>query len=94
MTDLAPIPTASLHGAFGSRRHVDLRAAAGEALARMPWCHRVLLENLLRESDARTATAGRAALLDWLATGRSEAEIPFAPCRILMHDTTCGPRPG
>ncbi|MBL0967065.1 MAG: aconitate hydratase AcnA, partial [Blastomonas sp.] len=30
-------------------------------------------------------------LLGWLETGTSAAEIPFAPGRILMHDTTCGP---
>lgn len=86
-----PQPTQVLRGAFGVRRHIDLAAAAGAALLRMPWCHRVLLENLLRTSDAEAAAAGRAALLAWLDTGRSEAEIPFAPLRILMHDTTCGP---
>lgn len=57
----------------------------------MPWCHRVLLENLLRQPEPEVREAGRDALLAWLETGRSEAEIPFAPLRILMHDTTCGP---
>jgi aconitate hydratase len=85
------MPTGLLRGAFGMRRHVDLPAVAGPALPLMPWCHRILLENLLRAADPEAAKAGRAALIDWLATGRSEAEIPFAPGRILMHDTTCGP---
>jgi aconitate hydratase len=85
------IPPRQLVGRFGSLRHLDLHAAAGDALPRLPWCHRVLLENLLRCAEPEAADAGRAALLDWLATGRSEAEIPFAPGRILMHDTTCGP---
>jgi aconitate hydratase len=80
-----------LRGGFGALGHVDLRAVAGGDLARMPWCHRVLLENLTRCAEPEAAEAGRAGLLDWLATGRSEAEIPFAPGRILMHDTTCGP---
>jgi aconitate hydratase len=84
-------PHGTLAGRFGTRRHVDLRAAAGADLARMPWCHRVLLENVLRTAEPQVAAEGRAALLGWLATGRSEAEIPFAPGRILMHDTTCGP---
>ena len=84
-------PWGTLRGGFGTLRHVDLRALAGGALSRMPWCHRVLLENLARCADPDAAEAGRAALLEWLATGRSEAEIPFAPGRILMHDTTCGP---
>ena len=85
------VPTATLTGPFGIRRIIDLNAAAEGALARMPWCHRVLLENVLRQPDAAVARAGRDSLLEWLNTGRSEAEIPFAPLRILMHDTTCGP---
>lgn len=70
-------------------RVIDLPAFAGEALTRLPWLHRVLLENLLR----RTAPddPAHAAIPGWLATGRSEAEVPFHPGRILMHDTTCGP---
>jgi aconitate hydratase len=84
-------PACTLAGLFGTLRHIDVRAAAGGALERMPWCHRVLLENVLRQPDADVAEAGRRALLGWLGTGRSAAEIPFAPGRILMHDTTCGP---
>jgi aconitate hydratase len=88
-----PVPTRWLSGVFGRRRHVDLPAAAGgaAALARMPWCHRILLENVMRQPDPEAREAGRTALLAWLETGHSEAEIPFAPVRILMHDTTCGP---
>jgi aconitate hydratase len=87
------VPSARLTGSFGQRRIIDLPAAAGGAalLARMPWCHRILLENLMRQPEAEMRAAGRAALLAWLETGRSEAELPFAPTRILMHDTTCGP---
>jgi aconitate hydratase len=83
--------TRTLTGPFGTCQAVDLHAAAGEALLRMPWCHRVLLENVLRQPDPAVAEEGRQALLAWLDTGRSEAELPFAPLRILMHDTTCGP---
>ena len=43
---------------------------------------------LRRAGDAPEAAQ---AILDWLATGTSEAEIPFHPGRILMHDTTCVP---
>jgi aconitate hydratase len=85
--------TRELSGPFGARRAVDLAAAVGghDELERMPWCHRVLLENVLRHPDEKTRGAARDALLAWLDTGRSEAEIPFQPLRILMHDTTCGP---
>ncbi|WP_245215628.1 aconitate hydratase AcnA [Pararoseomonas baculiformis] len=81
----------TLSGPFGARRAVDLRGVAGDRLSRMPWCHRVLLENVLRQDDPDVRSSGVEALLAWPETGRSEAEIPFTPLRILMHDTTCGP---
>ena len=84
-------PVKTITGPFGARSIVDLYAAAGPALARMPVCHRVLLENVLRRPEAKGRAASRDALLAWPETGRGEAEIPFAPGRILMHDTTCGP---
>jgi aconitate hydratase len=69
---------------------IDLPRVAGDDLARLPYIHRVLLENVLRTagSDAPRAAS---AILGWLATGTSELEIPFLPNRVLMHDTTCGP---
>ena len=88
-SDRPPVPHAEITGVFGRRRIVDLRAAAQGRISRMPWCHRVLLENVLRQDDAPEAV--QAAFLAWLENGRSAAEIPFAPGRILMHDTTCGP---
>jgi len=72
-----------------SYRTADLRSAAGNRLTRMPWIHRLFLENLVRRSaddpDIAAATA------QWLKTGSSAAEFPFYPARVLMHDTTCGP---
>ncbi len=93
MPEASSAATATLKGVFGICSIIDLPAAAGgrATLMRMPWCHRVLLENVLRQPEAELRQAGRTALLAWLETGRSEAEIPFAPLRILMHDTTCGP---
>lgn len=69
---------------------VDLPEEAGEALGRLPYIHRILLENVLRTGGGDAAKA-KAAILEWLTTGTSEAEIPFLPNRVLMHDTTCGP---
>ncbi|WP_134682115.1 aconitate hydratase AcnA [Paracoccus ravus] len=74
---------------FRDRQIIDMPAAAGSDLPRMPHIHRLLLENVLRNSEA--PEAARQALSGWLATGRSEAEIAFLPSRVLMHDTTCGP---
>lgn len=61
----------------------DFRAG----LARLPWIHRILIENLVRH-DSESA---QAVLPQWIAKGSSDAEIAFRPQRILMHDTTCGP---
>ena len=70
-------------------RIVDLPAVAGQRLARLPWLHRVLLENLLR--CARDGDASRDEVARWLDSGECDGEIPFHPGRVLMHDTTCGP---
>ncbi|AFL51231.1 aconitate hydratase [Sinorhizobium fredii] len=69
---------------------VDLPAEAGEALTRLPYIHRILLENVLRTAG-NDAARSKDAILAWLGTGTSEHEIPFLPNRVLMHDTTCGP---
>lgn len=68
---------------------IDLVAEAGDRLYRMPYIHRILLENVLRTAeDAQMAIQ---AFLEWVETGGSDVEIPFLPNRVLMHDTTCGP---
>lgn len=89
MTGPMPAIAELVHG----ERHlriIDLPAAAGDALGRMPYIHRILLENVLRNGGDGAGQAN-AAFFAWLGTGMSEAEIPFLPERILMHDTTCGP---
>ena len=42
----------------GQHRFIDLRAAAGDRLATLPWCLRVLLENALRTSEPAGADDG------------------------------------
>src|SRR3712207_3723520 len=71
-------------------RIVGLPEAAGGQLERLPHILRILLENVLRHAG-EDAPRARDAILTWLRTGRSEAEIPFLPGRVMMHDTTCGP---
>jgi aconitate hydratase len=88
---MATYPVSELKGDFGACRYVDLRALAGAVLERMPLCHRILLENVARHGETDVTAASSAALRDWSRTGHSDVEIPFAPRRILMHDTTCGP---
>jgi aconitate hydratase len=81
-------PTTPLTGPFGTLRRIDLPGAAGSTLALLPWCLRVLLENVLRQPDHEV---GVEVFRAWTRTGSSSAEITFAPRRILMHDTTCVP---
>lgn len=84
--------TAKLVSSGKTYRIIDLPAEMGADLRRMPWVLRILLENVLRKGeDSETIASGRAAMLDWLKSGTSEAEIAFYPARVLMHDTTCGP---
>ncbi|MHB8814411.1 MAG: aconitate hydratase AcnA [Steroidobacteraceae bacterium] len=71
-------------------RIVDLRTAAGSAFERLPCILRILLENVARCGAADAARAMQA-IRGWVATGHSDADIPFRPVRLLMHDTTCGP---
>ncbi|KAA0700222.1 aconitate hydratase AcnA [Neorhizobium sp. P12A] len=71
-------------------RIIDLPQEAGAALQRLPYIHRILLENVMRTAGDEAERA-KAAILGWLETGTSEDEIPFLPHRVLMHDTTCGP---
>ena len=63
-------------------RIADLRRLG---LGRLPWVHRILIENLVRHGE------DPAPLANWIATGGSDAEIAFWPGRVMMHDTTCGP---
>uniref|UniRef100_UPI003101A6F5 aconitate hydratase AcnA n=1 Tax=Neorhizobium sp. EC2-8 TaxID=3129230 RepID=UPI003101A6F5 len=69
---------------------IDLPKLAGDDLVRLPYIHRILLENVLRTAGPDAPRAA-SAILGWLASGTSELEIPFLPNRVLMHDTTCGP---
>ena len=70
---------------------VDLPALFGPRLARLPVVLRLLLENAVRNMRGAEREAAVNALLAWLDTGSSTAEIAFQPGRVLMHDTTSTP---
>ena len=58
-------------------------------IARLPYCLKILLENLLRHQDGSNITADDiAALADWQPTAKSERELSFTPARVLMQDFT------
>jgi aconitate hydratase len=87
MHDRFSAPLATIDGYSA----VDLHAAFGDDLFRLPWSLRVVLENVLRCSAPAETPRAVDAIRTWLATGTSAAEIPFHPRRLLMHDTTCVP---
>ncbi|KQW01583.1 aconitate hydratase AcnA [Rhizobacter sp. Root1221] len=72
-------------------RIVDLPALFGERLLQLPVVLRLLLENVVRHTTGATRDQAVAAFSGWLAHGTSDAEIPFQPGRVLMHDTTSTP---
>ena len=91
MTDERTFAPGVLHAGGRALRYTDLPALLGARLGRMPLVLRHLLENVVRHTDGAEREAAVAALLAWLDTGTSEAEIPFQPGRVLMHDTTSTP---
>ncbi len=82
------------HFALGKRRfaYFSLKAAEENGLkgvSRLPFCLRILLENLLRHEDGETARKeDMEALAAWLDERRSSHEIAFRPARVLMQDLT------
>ncbi len=50
---------------------IDLPQEAGDCLVRMPYIHRILLENVLRTAG-EDAPRAKAAMMQWLETGESD----------------------
>ncbi len=77
----------------GDYRYFSLEAAAisfglGD-VQRLPYCLKVLLENMIRFEDGKTVTTDDIKnIADWLLTGTSNREIAFRPARVLMQDFT------
>jgi aconitate hydratase len=58
-------------------------------VARLPYCLKVLLENVLRLEDGRSVSAADIeAIAAWDAAAEPSVEIPFQPARVLMQDFT------
>jgi aconitate hydratase len=58
-------------------------------ISQLPYCIKILLENLLRHEDGRTVTAADIeALAKWPVGSDVPRELPFRPERVLMQDFT------
>jgi aconitate hydratase A / 2-methylisocitrate dehydratase len=65
------------------------RVNAVDGAARLPYCLKVLLENLLRNEDGHLVTTAQIqALAGWDPAAESSAEIAFTPARVLLQDFT------
>ena len=63
--------------------------AALPTSAKLPYTHKVLLENLLRTEDGANVTAEQILhLTNWDATAQPTDEIQFTPARVIMQDFT------
>jgi aconitate hydratase len=60
-----------------------------DGAARLPYCLKVLLENLLRNEDGQLVTAAQIeALARWDPAAEPSGEIAFTPARVLLQDFT------
>ncbi|MDE3195296.1 MAG: aconitate hydratase AcnA [Acidobacteriota bacterium] len=57
-------------------------------IARMPFSHRILLENLLRQEDGKKVKASDINAVIGGVTGPNASEISFMPARVLLQDFT------
>src|SRR3954469_23690482 len=58
-------------------------------VARLPYCLKVLLENLLRNEDGEFVTKEQIErIAKWDAKAEPEHEIAYTPARVLMQDFT------
>jgi aconitate hydratase len=68
---------------------IDALDRAGVPTQKLPYCLRILLENLLRTEDGRSVTAEDIrALASWGPAARPATEIAFSPSRVLLQDFT------
>jgi aconitate hydratase len=68
---------------------LDALREQGLEVSRLPYCLKVLLENLVRNEDGVTVTAEDIkALAGWNPKAAPEREIAFRPSRVLLQDFT------
>ncbi len=82
---------------FDARTVLDVQGASYEiyrisavpGTERLPFTHRILMENLLRTEDGANVTrATIEALASWDPSGQPSDEIQFTPARVVMQDFT------
>lgn len=75
--------------AVGDKSYDIFRIDAVEGTEKLPYCLKVLTENLLRTEDGANVTREQIeALGSWDATAEPNTEIQFTPSRVIMQDFT------
>ncbi|MFV1958516.1 MAG: aconitase family protein, partial [Planctomycetota bacterium] len=70
-------------------RSLPALEAAGLPVGRLPYCLKILLENLLRHEDGTTVTdKDIEAVARWDARAEPSYEIAYRPARVLLQDFT------
>ncbi len=73
----------------GNTSYDVFRLSAVDGSAKLPFCLKVLLENLLRTEDGANITEAHIrALAGWDPTAVPDIEIQFTPARVIMQDFT------
>jgi aconitate hydratase len=73
----------------GTRYQIHRLDRAPGAVGDLPFCLKVLLENLLRTEDGMNVTADHiTALASWDPAAEPATEIQFSPARVIMQDLT------
>ncbi|MSY53953.1 MAG: aconitate hydratase AcnA, partial [Actinobacteria bacterium] len=73
----------------GGEKFTIFRLDAVAGSERLPFTHKVLLENLLRTEDGANVTADQIrTLANWDAQAEPTDEIQFTPARVIMQDFT------
>ena len=68
---------------------LDAMTAGGYDISRLPYCLKILLENLLRNEDGVSVTANDIRFLStWDANAIPAHEIAYTPARVLLQDFT------
>ncbi|MFO0091756.1 MAG: aconitase family protein, partial [Armatimonadota bacterium] len=81
--------TTSLAGKDYTIYSLPRLAEQGRNLDRLPYSHKILLENLLRlEDGVNTRAADIEALLNWDPKAEPNHELAFTPARVLLQDFT------
>jgi aconitate hydratase len=71
------------------QKYIIFRLDALPGSERLPFTHKVLLENLLRTEDGANVTAAQIqTLANWDAQAQPTDEIQFTPARVIMQDFT------